>query len=187
MQVRIKKDLTKTKEKLGVTLDMKNMSGHIYIVEKEYDKEYAIDGYFFFCKEDCEIIEDNPPKYTTNSVTMLNDNYVKHTITFDFVKDLSTKEIATAMCLLSTLGYNKSDIQKMVKDNDELKVGDKVFINFTCDAGQQSSNGVRLVESMLQYNHKVMTIKEIIDNKFFQLEDCNYWSFAEEWLIKVVE
>lgn len=186
MQVRIKEDLTKTKKDWGVTSEMRDMCGKVYTVRSESAETYCVKGWTF-CKEDCEIIKDNLPKYTADSVTMVDDNYVKHTITFDFVKDLSTKEIATAMCLLSTLGYGKSNIQKMVKDDDTLKIGDKVFINFTCDVGQQSSNGVRLVESMLQYNHKVITIKEIIDNKFFQLEDCKYWSFAEEWLTKVVE
>lgn len=138
-RVRIKEDLTKTKLKYDVVSNMRDMIGKVYHIDSEFPDSYFIGGWEF-AKEDCEIIGDVKPIYTEQSVRLENS-----VITYNFVEDMTTREIATMLLLLKEQGFTKQQIRDMAKDNN-IKVGDKVFINFTCESDERSSNGVRLDE-----------------------------------------
>lgn len=178
MKVRIKEDLTKTKLKYGVVSDMREMIGKVYNIDSEYDHYYFVNDWQF-AKEDCEIVEDTQPIYDDEQVSI-----GQHIITYDFAKDCTSREIATMLLLLQKQGITKQQIRDMANDK-KIKVGDKVFVNFTCNAGEEAKNGVNLHEEMLKYNHTIQTIE---DKNLFGFEVKNtHWTFAEEWLTKVVE
>ena len=132
-----------------------------------------------FAKEDCEIVEDERPVYDDEQVSI-----GQLAITYDYVEDMTQREIATMLLLLQAQGVTKQQIRDMANDS-KIKVGDKVFVNFTCNAGERAKNGVYLTKEMMKYNHTIQTIEN--EHKFgFSVKDT-HWTFAEEWLTKVVE
>lgn len=176
-KVRIKEDLSATEYEYGICDDMLKMRGNIYDITEEDHESYCAGGYYFL-KQDCEIIKDEQPIYDDEQVSIGS-----HIITYDFAKDCTPREIATMLLLLQKQGITKQQIRDM--SNDSIKVGDKVFVNFTCNAGEKSRKGVYLNYEMLKYNHTIQTIK--YEHQFgFSVKDT-HWSFAEEWLTKVVE
>ena len=177
-KVRIKEDLTKTKFDCGFISEMEDMIGKIYNIDREYVYTYFVNGYYF-SKQDCEIIEDEQPIYDDKQVSIGH-----HIITYDFVEDMTQREIATMLLLLQKQGITKQQIRDMVNDS-KIKVGNKVFVNFTCNAGERAKNGVLLNKEMLKYNHTIQKIE--YENPFgFSVKDT-HWTFAEEWLTKVKE
>lgn len=180
-KVRIKDDLTETKLKYDIVSEMQDMIGKVYHIDSEFSDSYVVDGWEF-AKQDCEIVEDEDikPIYTEHSVRI-----GKYVITYDYVKDMTAREIATMLVLLhNQQGITKQQIRDMAKDN-EIRVGDKVFVNFTCKSDERASNGVRLDEEMLKYNHTIQVVERVNDKGcFLKNVPLNY---AHEWLTKVVE
>ena len=177
-KVRIKEDLRATEREFGLVLEMIKMKGEIYNIDREEPDSYRV-GSYYFSKQDCEIIEDEQPIYDDKQVSIR-----LHTITYDFVEDMTQREIATMLLLLQKQGITKQQIRDMANDN-KIKEGDKVFVNFTCNAGEKSKEGIYLRDEMLKYNHTIQTIANK-NSHGFDVKDT-HWSFAEEWLTKVVE
>ena len=179
-KVRIKKDLSETELKFGIVSEMQDMIGKVYGIDREYPDSYIVNDWEF-AKQDCEIVEDEikQPIYTSTQVSIDH-----HTITYDFATDCTPREIATMLLLLQQQGITKQQIRDMINDN-KIKAGDKVFVNFTCRAGERSKNGIYLNSEMLKYNHTIQTIRNENTNGFW-VEDT-HWTFSEEWLTKVVK
>ena len=167
-----------TERKFGLVLEMIEMKGKIYNIDSEYDNSECVNDWEF-AKEDCEIVEDEQPVYDDKQVSI--GHYI---ITYDFVEDMTQREIATMLLLLQKQGITKQQIRDMANDN-KIKEGDKVFVNFTCNAGEKSKEGIYLRDEMLKYNHTIQTIANK-NSHGFDVKNT-HWSFAEEWLTKVVE
>lgn len=177
-KVRIKDDLRATEWEYGICDDMLKMRGNIYNVDEEDHESYYAGGYYFL-KQDCEIVEDEQPIYDDERVSIGH-----HIITYDFAEDCTPREIATMLLLLQKQGITKQQIRDMANDN-KIKVGDKVFVNFTCESNDRASNGVRLDEEMLKYNHTIQVVCSVNDKGCF-LKNVPF-NYAHEWLTKGVE